>query len=282
MNDAKRFSLSCLKSAPPSFFLLPLQLLPSLSLFSLKKDYNSALLSSTTPYPTPTPSHWTRMPFPSHLQGLNLVDPSPYDSSPSISDDDLARTLALWTNVDFSYDDGGIGLESAQKLLEQDAAQAAGLERGQRSTRDLEGGLARREHHSYQPSTTPSNGHFGPQHHNQVQEQDHSSSSSFLGHQQHVDLDQQHQQDDPLDPFGFNSTLFALHQQATANAALAASPGSILPQASRYVPNVVEDDEDARPNKRKNMSRSESVLSSTASTPLKNEQNDEVLAPEDE
>ncbi|KAL7412564.1 hypothetical protein BDY24DRAFT_370723 [Mrakia frigida] len=237
------------------------------------------------------------MPFPSHLQGLNLVDPSPYESQPSISDDDLARTLALWTNVDFSYDDGGIGLESAQKLLEQDAAQAAGLERGQRSTRDIEGGLARREHHSYQPSTTPNNGHFGHQHHNQVQEQDHSSSSSFFGHQQGtggidpVQQQQNHQQEeeeesDPsLDPFGFNSTLFALHQQATVNAALAASPGSILPPvvvAPRFTNSYEQ--EEARPsNKRKNMSRSESLLSSTESTtPLKNDNNDEVLAPEDD
>lgn len=66
------------------------------------------------------------MSFPSHLHGLNLFPSAGvYDDTPTVSDEELARTLALWTNVDFSFDDGGIGAGSAQKLLDEDALAAS-------------------------------------------------------------------------------------------------------------------------------------------------------------
>lgn len=123
----------------------------------------------------PFPSPFSQLP--SHLQGLNAAFPE--TTTGGFSDADLAETLALWTNVEFSFDDGGVGLSSGLKLVEED----------ERLARE-----AAAQQHQHQQWDAP------------------SDPASHLEQQQAVG--QQHQ-DGSLDPFGFNSTFFSLAPPAS-------------------------------------------------------------------
>ena len=144
--------------------------------------------------------------FPSHLQGLNTFQtagPGSFGAGgEGFSDADLAETLALWTNVEFSFDDGGVGLGSGLKLVEEDerlAREAAALVGGPTPDHSWEEAPT-----SANPAATAATAPGTLQEHQQHQQQ-----QIELALQQQQPAVSQAQQD-ALDPFGFNATFFAL------------------------------------------------------------------------
>lgn len=161
--------------------------------------------------------------FPSHLQGLNTFQtagPGSFGAGgEGFSDADLAETLALWTNVEFSFDDGGVGLGSGLKLVEEDerlAREAAAV------------GHPHWESTANTAALAPAPGTLQEQ--TQQQQLEHALQQPAVGQAQ-----------DALDPFGFNATFFALPSAvnlapvangAPAPSAAAPTPASVTSKAA--------------------------------------------------
>jgi hypothetical protein len=160
--------------------------------------------------------------FPSHLQGLNTFQtagPGSFGAGEGFSDADLAETLALWTNVEFSFDDGGVGLGSGLKLIEEDerlAREAAAVGHPQAQPYAWESSTANLAAAAATNAAAPGT---LQEHQHQLE---HALQQPAVGQAQ-----------DALDPFGFNATFFALPAAAEEVAPVVAEGTPAAPAAGK-------------------------------------------------
>ncbi|CED82071.1 regulatory protein cys-transcription factor [Phaffia rhodozyma] len=241
--------------------------------------------------PLPNPS-WH-----SNLQGLNsLFSPSP-SSEPILSDADLASTLALWTNIDFSYDDGGIGLNSGLKLLEEDRA---------REAREQAAAAAAGNFDHSSIARTRDDKQFYPSPGSTRQQQQHTPSSlgddfdilpnGPLSTQASTPASfpvdgNQPTPVDPFDPFGFHSTLFALAQTDPAELQLRFAnevppnfhaPSSVASTPRNVAPAPPADKPTPAKTLKRNASQAELPTSRASSVVAPKTEQDEEISHEDD